>query len=213
LVGLPALVAALAPLVVSERAATAELQSGLLKNGGKDAAAEADMRLALWQQAIERGVGAGMLGLGPGPHLAIPDVLVAARASEAGQPENIEHPQQNGAPNFEAHNTMLDLFVQGGLLADLAVLWLLGAALLAAYRARSASLVTLLCGITLFGMTNLIMRQPLFWFAIALCLTQSPYRRGAATKSAGFTNGVAPWRPAGATDSAARPMGSAIHHA
>jgi O-antigen ligase len=213
--GIPTLAAALAPLVISERAATAELQRGLLKNGGKDAGAEADLRLTLWQQAIERGVDAGMLGLGPGPHLAIPRVLVAARASEAGQPGNIEHPQQNGVPNFEAHNTLLDLFVQGGLVADLAILWLLGVALLAAYRARSASLVTLLCGITQFGLTNLIMRQPLFWFSIALCLAQTPLGRklggSEAAKSAASVNSVRPWHPTGAADNTQLSMGLANH--
>jgi hypothetical protein len=59
-----------------------------------------------------------------------------------------------------------DLLVQGGLAADLALLWLLGSAFRTAYRGQSAGLVTLLCGITLFGMTNLIIRQPLFWFFI-----------------------------------------------
>jgi hypothetical protein len=197
LLGLPALGASLAPVVISAKTAAADLQSGMLKNGGKDAAAEADLRFALWQQAIERGVDAGMLGLGPGPHLSIPLSLVAARVNEAGQPGNIEHPQQNGTANFEAHNTLLDLFVQGGLVADLALIALLGAALLAAYRARSASLMTLLCGVTLFGMTNLIMRQPLFWFSIALCLSQ-PRRDGALPVRA-------PVRNAGPTESPRSP--------
>jgi O-antigen ligase len=215
LAGVPMLAAAFAPLVMSERSATAELQRGILKNGGKDAGAEADMRLALWQQAIERGVDAGMLGLGPGPHLAIPRVLVAARASEAGQPGNIEHPRQNGVPNFEAHNTLLDLFVQGGLIADLAILWLLGVALLAAYRARSASLVTLLCGITQFGLTNLIMRQPLFWFSIALCLAQMPLakniRASEGAKSRPSVNSLRPRHPIRAADNTPHSMGLANH--
>jgi O-Antigen ligase len=173
-VGLPLLAVSVAPLVMAARSANGDLGAGVLKNGGKDAAAEADLRLALWQQAVQRGVDSGMLGLGPGPHLAIPATLVAARVSEAGQPGNIQHPQQNGAPNFEAHNTVLDLFVQGGLAADLALLWLLGSAFRTAYRGQSAGLATLLCGITLFGMTNLIIRQPLFWFSIALCLNEPP---------------------------------------
>ena len=170
LVGVPLLAASAMPLIMSARSDSAGLGASVLKNGGKDATAEADLRLALWQQAIQRGLESGMLGLGPGPHLAIPATLVTARIREAGQPGNIQHPEQNGAPNFEAHNTILDLFVQGGLGADLALIWLLGSAFRAAYRNQSGSLVTLLCGITLFGMTNLIVRQPLFWFSIALCL-------------------------------------------
>lgn len=117
-----------------------------------------------------------MLGLGPGPHLAIPASLVKARASEGGQPDNIQHPQNNGAPNFEAHNTILDLFVQGGLIADLSFLWLLGSAFVYGYRGRFAGLTTLLGCLTFFGMTNLIIRQPLFWFAIVSCLVAGTLR-------------------------------------
>ena len=216
LLGMPLLAIAVTPLVMSERSATADLRASVLKNGGKDASAEADLRLALWQQAIERGVNSGMLGLGPGPHLAIPATLVAARVSEAGQPGNIQHPQQNGAPNFEAHNTVLDLFVQGGLAADLALAWLLGAAFLAAYRGRSAGLVTLLCGVTIFGMTNLIIRQPLFWFSIALCLNEMPAPRqrtvprgrslpdGATVDRVSSGGRTSPWRTA---RSGGRPVG------
>jgi O-antigen ligase len=172
LLGVPLIAAATAPLIMSAHSDNADLGSSVFKNGGKDATAEADLRFALWQQAIQRGLESGMLGLGPGPHLAIPATLVTARERETGQPGNIQHPEQNGAPNFEAHNTVLDLLVQGGLGTVLALIWLLGSAFRAAYRNRSAGLATLLCGITLFGMSNLIIRQPLFWFSIALCLNE-----------------------------------------
>jgi len=172
LLGVPLMAAATVPMILSAHSDTAELGSGVFKNGGKDATAEADLRLALWQQALQRGLESGMLGLGPGPHLAIPLTLVTAREKVTGQPGNIQHPEQNGAPNFEAHNTVLDLFVQGGLGAVLALIWLLGSAFRAAYRNQSAGLATLLLGITLFGMSNLIIRQPLFWLSIALCLNE-----------------------------------------
>ena len=50
-----------------------------MKNGGKEAAQETDLRLQLWQEAVDRGLEAGMLGLGPGPHLPISVPIVAAR--------------------------------------------------------------------------------------------------------------------------------------
>jgi len=69
--------------------------------------------MTLWRQAIDRGLESGMLGLGPGPHLQIPPSIVAGRVSTGAEPVNIGHPIQNGTANFEAHNTILDLFTQG----------------------------------------------------------------------------------------------------
>ena len=58
-VGLPLLAVSVAPLVMAARSANGDLGAGVLKNGGKDAAAEADLRFALWQQAVQRGVDFG----------------------------------------------------------------------------------------------------------------------------------------------------------
>jgi O-antigen ligase len=110
-----------------------------------------------------------MLGLGPGPHLQIPDSLVAARKGEI-QPRFVNSPPANGTPDFEAHNTLVDLFTQGGLIAVLSFAWILAAAFFNSYKARLAGLTTLLCGVSVFGLASLIVRQPLFWFTIALCL-------------------------------------------
>jgi hypothetical protein len=183
-IGIPLLASAVVPAFLSMADKSGNLAMGLMKNGGKDAHEEADLRFALWQQAIERGLKSGALGLGPGPHLAIPSLLVNARASEGEQPGNIEHPQNNGVPNFEAHNTILDLFVQGGLLADVSFLWLLGTAFVSGCRGRFAGLATMLGCLTFFGMTNLIIRQPLFWFAIVSCLVAGGARLSAATNVA-----------------------------
>jgi len=128
-----------------------------------------ELRLDLWRQAISRGIEAGMLGLGPGPHLEIPPAIVAGRYGGV-HPKYVEHPEPSFTPNFEAHNTLLDLFVQGGLIALLSFLWLAATALSIAYRARLAGLPTLLCGLGIYGFATLIIRQPIFWFAIALCL-------------------------------------------
>jgi O-antigen ligase len=118
-----------------------------------------------------------MLGLGPGPHVEIPDVLVAAR-QEAAEPLYIEHPQVNGTPNFEAHNTFLDLFTQGGLIAVLSFIWLIATTFRLVHRIQLDALTVMLCGITILCMFHLVIRQPLFWFAIAFAMVA-----GAETRS------------------------------
>jgi O-antigen ligase len=143
---------------------------------------EAELRFQVWSAGISRGMESGMLGLGPGPHLEIPEVLVAARRLEI-LPKYVETPQANGTANFEAHNTPVDLFTQGGLIAVLSFIWILTTAFFNTYKARLAGLTTLLCGVTVFGFANLIIRQPLFWFTIALCLVSSAATNGARSRS------------------------------
>ncbi len=133
-----------------------------------------EQRFDLWSQAIVRGVEAGMLGLGPGPHLEIPPSILAGRQGAGIRPKYVQHPEPSFAPNFEAHNTLLDLFIQGGLIAVLSFVWLAATALFVTYRARLAGLSTLLCGLAVYGVATLIIRHPIFWFAIALCLVAGP---------------------------------------
>jgi O-antigen ligase len=139
------------------------------KDAGEGTDEEVQLRLASWHQAINRGLQSGALGLGPGPHLEIPPSLVAARKTES-EPKYIEHPEVNSTPNFEAHNTLLDLFTQGGLIAVLSFIWLTAATLLITYTARLDGLTILVCGLLVFSVFHLIVRQPLFWFATAFCL-------------------------------------------
>ena len=166
---LPLLLLSVAPVVLSEAEGIKRFAMGFAKNGGVEAADEANLRITLWHQAFERGLESAMLGLGPGPHLQIPEEIVAGRVNTV-QPINTSHPTQSGAANFEAHNTMLDVFTQGGLLAVASFLWLLAQAAWSAYRSRSAGLMALLAGAATFMMTGNIVRQPVFWFAIVLCL-------------------------------------------
>jgi O-antigen ligase len=149
----------------------------LSKNGGKELREESDLRFSLWAQAIQVGINTSMLGLGPGPHLEIPASIAAGRMGENG-PGNIEHPEQSSAPNFEAHNTFLDLLTQGGLIAVLSFVWILGVSAFTAHKTRLAGLTTLIFGVSLFCTTGLVVRHPLFWFAVALCLVaeDSPVR-------------------------------------
>src|SRR5262249_39618326 len=110
-----------------------------------------ELRLDLWRQAISRGIEAAMMGLGPGPHLEIPPAILAGRHDGANEPKFVVRPEPSFAPNFEAHNILLDLFVQGGLIAVLSLIWLAATALAMAYRARLAGLLTLLCGLGIYG--------------------------------------------------------------
>ena len=171
LFALPVLVVSAVPVMVSA-VSGGGLVAVLSKNGGKEAQSEADLRFALWKEALARGVEVGMLGLGPGPHLPIPAEVTASRAEYAitDRPNDAGSPQQVGANNFEAHNTVLDLFVQGGLVASLAYVWLMVCALMGALRSRSAGLIALICGLNLFALVGLAIRLPLFWLAVALCL-------------------------------------------
>jgi hypothetical protein len=171
LVALPVLLLCFTPLVLSRAEAVRGLVLGLAKNAGAEAVDEVNLRVKLWDQAIQRGIESGMLGLGPGPHLHIPASIVAGRVSEGMEAPKLEHPVQNGTANYEAHNTLLDVFTQGGLLAAASVALLLLRAMYCAYRARSAGLASLIAGVTVFMMTGNIIRQPIFWFALVLCLS------------------------------------------
>jgi O-antigen ligase len=175
-IGLPLLLSSLLPFALSNAGDVGRLSAGLEKNGGKEAGQEADLRLTLWGEAITVGVQSGMLGLGPGPHLPIPPSIVVGRTSTVDTSDNIPHPDQGAAPNFEAHNTALDLLTQGGLIGMLSFLWLMGTALAVTLKQRRAGLTTLLCGLAIFGTTNLIVRPPLFWFAVAVCLAEREWR-------------------------------------
>jgi O-antigen ligase len=170
ILALPLIFASAVPLGSSIAAQTEALAKFASKDNGKTTQEEAELRFQIWKNALSRGVEAGMLGLGPGPHLQTPPSLLLARMATLNRPKGVLHPDANGTPNFEAHNTTLDLFLQGGLLAVLSFFWLVAMALSSTYTARLAGLTTLLCGLFLFGMSALIVRHPIFWFAIALCL-------------------------------------------
>jgi len=170
----------MAPLLISAQTVQAVLS--LTKNGGEQAAVEADLRFTLWQQAVRRGLDSGLLGLGPGPHLEIPAGIIAARQVEL-EPANLDHPKINGTFNFEAHNTYLDLLTQGGGLALASFAWLIGAAFLTARKAGTAGLAAMLFGVAVAAVTGNVVRSPLFWFAITLCLVRlEHHQRLAATR-------------------------------
>lgn len=172
MLGLPLLLFSLAPLVFVATADAGVFVKDLSKNGGKALQQESDLRFSLWTDAMQLGVNTSFLGLGPGPHLEIPPSISEVRSRTKIPLENIEHPQQLTVPNFEAHNSFLDVLTQGGLIAALAFGWILVVCWRIVYKARTAGLTTLVCGLVIFCMTGLIIRHPIFWFAIALCLVE-----------------------------------------
>lgn len=128
---------------------------------------DAPERFKLWTQAIDIGMSSGMLGLGPGPHLIR---TKPARVNHVNTRAGTRHPSEHPLPDFETHNTVLDLFTQGGVLAVASFGWLCIATFLITIRAQLNSLAALLCGLAVFGTFHLIVRHPLLWFVIALCL-------------------------------------------
>jgi O-antigen ligase len=150
LLGLPVLAVGAIPLVP---AAVERLDARSEALYNEDS--QGDLRFQLWAEAFEKGMGAAMLGLGPGPHLM-------RKAWKRSPPAK-----------FEAHNTPLDLFVQGGLLALLAIAGLYASLLLATTRARLPALAALSCAFVVFSMFHFIIRHPIFWFGVVLCLLEA----------------------------------------
>jgi hypothetical protein len=150
LLGLPVLAVDAIPLApaVADRV---EAKSEALYNEDN----QGDARFHLWAEAYDKGMGAAMLGLGPGPHLT-------KKAWKHSPPYK-----------FESHNTPLELFTQGGLLAFLAIAWLYTSLLLATTRARLPALAALSCAVVVFSMFHFIIRHPIFWFGVALCLLEA----------------------------------------
>ncbi len=139
-------------------------------------------RLALWKQAVERGIETNMLGLGPGPHLVRTET--ASISLDYGHAYE-RHPSEDPAPNFESHNMVLDLFIQGGLIAVLVFAWLCVSTFLMTVRENFISLAVLLCGLGVFSVFHFIMRHPLLWFVIALCLVTATSARHTTRLEAG----------------------------
>jgi len=168
---LPLVAAYVVPLGASAATELEDFIKGMTKGGGgHDTEETARLRVEVWNRAMRRGIESGMLGLGPGPHLEIPPSIVAGRRDSTNDPKHVEHPEFGFVPNFEAHNTFLDLVIQGGLIAVLSLGWLVATALVVTHRAELDALTTLLCGLAVFSIFHLIVRHPIFWFAISLCL-------------------------------------------
>jgi hypothetical protein len=177
---LPAALVSAVPLASSIAVESEDFAKALARENPTQTEEKAELRLVLWRQAIIRGLESGMLGLGPGPHLEIPPSIVAQWQSDSeSYPKNFGQPQHTFVPNFEAHNTLLDLFTQGGLIVVLSFIWIVAKAFSVAYKTGQAGLPTLLCCLGIFAVAIFIVRHPIFWFVIALCLVATPPGRGA----------------------------------
>ncbi|MGY0575730.1 O-antigen ligase family protein [Bradyrhizobium sp. RDM12] len=175
---LPGLVISMAPLAYSIAVEASDLAKSMARDNPEQTKEKTELRFELWSQAVRRGVESGMLGLGPGPHLDIPNSIVSARKLDTVHPDFVEHPKPSFVPNFEAHNTILDLFTQGGLLIVLSFVWLVATAFRSAYATGQAGLPTLLCGLCIYAIATFLLRHPIFWFVIAVCLTAEPMPAG-----------------------------------
>jgi O-Antigen ligase len=140
-------------------AATADdvegLAAGMMKDrGGEATKATANLRVHLWQDALQIGLESGSLGLGPGPHLEKPTGI-----TDKGIPLPVE-----------AHNTVLDVFTQGGLLGVIAVISLFAGTFVLLLRAKHDALAILIVALGIFCISHFILRHPTVWFALALSL-------------------------------------------
>jgi O-antigen ligase len=164
----------------------------LVARKGEDQDSEAKLRLYLWKEAIERGVDSWTLGYGPGPHLDIPQSLTESHRT-AGEPVNLTHPKMGLAPNYESHNTLLELFVQGGFLAVGAFVWIGATAVWRSWKAGMDGLIALLFAAAVFGSFHVVFRHPIVWFTIGLGLqAQRGFRESAAVSRGGEDFAEAP---------------------
>lgn len=154
LLSVPIFVAATAPLAPAAIEWAETQAEAVYEEDG-----QGDLRLRLWTEAFEKGVNAAMLGLGPGPHLM-------SKVWKRSPPYK-----------FEAHNTPLELFTQGGLLAVVALFWLYGSTFFMTVRAQLAGLAALSCGFIIFSMFHFVVRHPIFWFMVVLCLLEAAARK------------------------------------
>jgi hypothetical protein len=150
LLGLPVLAVGAIPLAPAA-VDRVEAKSDALYNEDN----QGDARFHLWAEAYDKGMGAAMLGLGPGPHLT-------KKVWKQSPPHK-----------FESHNTPLELFTQGGLLAVLAIALLYASLLRATIRAKLPALAALSCAVVVFSMFHFIIRHPIFWFVVVLCFLEA----------------------------------------
>lgn len=161
------LAVAVAPYAASEETIAKNFAKSLTKGGGGAETAETlDLRLLLWGDALDMGLRSASIGLGPGPHLERPPVA---------DRQFLPRP-------FEAHNTILDLYLQGGLIVVLAVIWIVVTAAYCAWRNRLDAMTVLLASVVIFSMPHMTVRHPIVWFVLTFCLMAGTLR----TVSAGL---------------------------
>lgn len=150
LLSLPLAAASAAPFLAAAVERVEQTSADVYEEDG-----QGDLRFHLWAEAWEKGLWSGLVGLGPGPHLT---------SKSWKQPPPYK---------FEAHNTSLDLLTQGGIVATSAFLLLCLTTVGAAWRALLPALAALVTGLAVFSMFHFVVRHPLFWFGVAVCLLEA----------------------------------------
>jgi O-antigen ligase len=175
---------ALAPYAIATADDTESFAISLTKDrGGEATQRTAALRIRLWRDALYSGLETGSVGLGPGPHLERPNVPI-----DPARPAL-----------FEAHNMLLDVFTQGGLVGVLAVCALFANAFVLLSRAKLDALAALIATLAVFSITHFFLRQPIVWFALAYSLILG----SACVPTPRTRNGADPnlwehWHPSGA---------------
>jgi hypothetical protein len=160
-IGIVPLTISLTPFALAIANDVESLAASMTKDhGGEATRSTASLRLQLWEDAVYRGVEAGSLGLGPGPHLDRPNTALL---------QAIPIP-------FEAHSTPLDVFTQAGLLGLLTVCGLFAGTFLLVLRTKHDALAMLIVALALFSINHFIFRHPIVWFALAVSLILSTER-------------------------------------
>lgn len=136
------------------------LNSVTRDRGGVRIEETTERRRELWSEAIHNGLESASLGLGPGPHQNV---------------RPLNEPLYDATP-FEAHNTFLDIYTQGGLLSVCLLIWISCSAVAFVWRAKLDALFGLAITVILFAVPHLIIRHPIVWFAITLCLVTGSAR-------------------------------------
>ncbi|WP_146592256.1 O-antigen ligase family protein [Puniceibacterium confluentis] len=164
LMALPLAVAVAAPFASEAFRSIARGSQQVYNDNG-----QGETRLNLWTEAIEKGVESGLVGFGPGPHLT-------SKSYKRPPPSK-----------FEAHNTLLDVFTQGGIVAVTAFVWISTAALVGVARTGRPALAGLVAGLLVFSLFHYVLRQPIFWFGIVLCLLEAsaPFRKTPSPRAVG----------------------------
>ncbi|TIP71730.1 MAG: polymerase [Mesorhizobium sp.] len=166
MVGFLPLSMSMTPYVLRDLSSVENFAKSLSKGrGGEETVQTAELRVKLWGNAVYKGVTSASLGLGPGPHVDRPSVYYRQFLPEP----------------FEAHNTILDLYTQGGLIALLALFWIVGSAAMSAWRAKLDALFALVVSIMIYGFPHLIIRHPIVWFGLTLCLVAGTRRAVSGT--------------------------------
>lgn len=121
--------------------------------GGEIGGGQASGRFPLWRSAWQGIVRSNFFGVGPGPHAGF-----------------------NGPfEQEEAHNVWLDLGLQGGLIAVIALVLLLAYVFRRSIRGHTAVGMALFTVFIVIGLSHYLLRHPLYWSLITLPIAINYY--------------------------------------